>query len=94
MIERFSAMDLRRLNFASRSGEAHALFPEVASNCPSPREGRAMSDEEMIILVQTLLHYLKPEARPAFNDIEKTMHGFKARSTDYSVARSPGENNS
>ena len=53
-----------------------------------------MSDEETIILIQTLLHYLKPEATPPYNDIQEAMHGFKARSPDYSVAHSPGEDNS
>ena len=53
-----------------------------------------MSDEEMIILIQTLLRYLKPEAAPLYNDIQETMHGFKARSPGYSVAHSPGEDNS
>ena len=50
-----------------------------------------MSDEEMIILVQTLLHYLKPEAMPLYNDVQETMRGFKARSPEYSVAHSPGD---
>jgi len=53
-----------------------------------------MSDEEMVILVQTLLHYLKPETTtPAYNDIQQAMQGFKIKSPEYSVAHSPAEGN-
>ncbi len=50
-----------------------------------------MSDQDIVVLVQTLLHYFGPAGAPDSAKVEETVQRFRKMSTDYSVAHSPKE---
>jgi hypothetical protein len=51
-----------------------------------------VSDQDLVVLIQTLLHYLGPtNTVPDSVDIEATVQRFRKMHPEYSVAHSPKE---
>jgi len=49
-----------------------------------------VSDQDMVVLVQTLLHYLGPtNTTPDAAEVEATVQRFRKMHPEYSVAHSP-----